>query len=44
MQKLRGTIAILGAGPVGYTLSILLVQRGYEVELYEKRADPTVTY
>ena len=36
------SIAIIGAGPAGYNLAILLAKRGYEVEMFEKRADPSV--
>ena len=32
-------IAVVGAGPVGCLLSVLLGRRGAEVTLYEKRAD-----
>ena len=32
-------IAILGAGPVGSLLSILLAKRGHDVEVYERRPD-----
>jgi kynurenine 3-monooxygenase len=33
-------VRILGAGPTGALLTILLQARGYTVELYESRADP----
>jgi kynurenine 3-monooxygenase len=33
-------VRILGAGPTGALLAILLQARGYTVELYESRADP----
>lgn len=35
-------VAVIGAGPVGSTLAIILAQKGYEVDLFEKREDPTV--
>jgi kynurenine 3-monooxygenase len=36
----RSTVRILGAGPTGALLAILLERRGHAVELYESRADP----
>src|SRR5450631_4643723 len=33
-------IRIVGAGPTGSLLAILLQRRGLEIELYESRADP----
>jgi kynurenine 3-monooxygenase len=33
-------IRIVGAGPTGALLAILLARRGLEIELYESRADP----
>lgn len=33
-------IVVVGAGPVGSLLSILLAKSGYEVELIERRTDP----
>jgi kynurenine 3-monooxygenase len=36
----RTAIGIAGAGPAGALLAILLRRRGYEVTLYERRADP----
>ncbi|CDW76247.1 kynurenine 3-monooxygenase [Stylonychia lemnae] len=41
MQK-DNKIAIVGSGPVGSALSILLAREGYQVEIYEKRIDPTL--
>lgn len=32
--------AVVGAGPVGCVIAILLARRGHEVEIYERRADP----
>ena len=34
-------VAVIGAGPVGSTLAIILAQKGYKVDLFEKRPDPT---
>jgi kynurenine 3-monooxygenase len=34
-----GPLAIVGAGPAGSVLAILLAQRGYAVDLYESRMD-----
>lgn len=34
------TVRIVGAGPTGALLAILLQRRGHAVELYESRADP----
>lgn len=31
-------VAVIGAGPIGLTLSILLAQRGFKVDVYEKRS------
>jgi kynurenine 3-monooxygenase len=36
----RTPVRIVGAGPTGALLAILLQRRGYTVELYEARADP----
>jgi len=36
----RSTVRIIGAGPTGALLAILLQRRGHAVELYESRADP----
>ena len=33
-------IRVIGAGPTGSLLAILLQRRGFEIELYESRADP----
>src|ERR1700676_2151115 len=33
-------VCIVGAGPTGALLAILLQRRGHTVELYESRADP----
>lgn len=33
-------ITIVGAGPAGCLLAILLARRGHEVEIHERRADP----
>ena len=33
-------IAIVGGGPVGLLLSILLAERGYSVSVFEARPDP----
>jgi kynurenine 3-monooxygenase len=36
----RPTVRIIGAGPTGALLAILLQRRGHPVELYESRPDP----
>ena len=36
----RPAVRIIGAGPTGTLLAILLQRRGHAVELYESRADP----
>jgi tetracycline resistance monooxygenase len=33
-------IAILGAGPVGLTMAVLLQQQGMDVTVYERDKDP----
>ena len=40
MSRVRTPVRILGAGPTGALLAILLQRRGHIVELYEARADP----
>jgi len=40
MSPPRQTVSIAGAGPAGSLLAILLRRRGFEVRLYERRADP----
>ena len=39
MSSTRGKITLIGAGLNGPLLAILLIQRGYRVELYERRPD-----
>ncbi|MGO3150115.1 MAG: FAD-dependent oxidoreductase, partial [Glutamicibacter ardleyensis] len=36
---MRSDIAIIGAGPVGLTLAILLTKRGHRVQVFEKRQE-----
>jgi kynurenine 3-monooxygenase len=36
----RPVVGVVGAGPTGALLAILLQRRGHRVELYESRADP----
>ncbi len=40
MKAAGSTVRIIGAGPTGALLAILLQRRGHMVELYESRADP----
>ncbi|MGC1520395.1 MAG: NAD(P)/FAD-dependent oxidoreductase [Steroidobacteraceae bacterium] len=40
MSGSPGVVRIVGAGPTGALLAILLQRRGHSVELYESRADP----
>jgi kynurenine 3-monooxygenase len=40
VNKEGSTVRIVGAGPTGALLAILLNARGHTVELYESRADP----
>ncbi len=40
MSVNRATVRIVGAGPTGALLALLLQRRGHAVELYESRADP----
>jgi len=39
MPKLSGRIAIIGSGLTGPLLAVSLAQRGFEVEIYERRPD-----
>jgi kynurenine 3-monooxygenase len=41
-QAGKRDVTIVGAGPVGIVLSILLAQRGYEVDVYEGHPDPRI--
>jgi len=34
------TIAIIGGGPSGACMALILAQRGHSVDVYEKREDP----
>eukprot|EP00347_Sterkiella_histriomuscorum_P014255 403361580 len=43
MKTSKKIVAIIGAGPVGYVLSILLAKQGYTIHLYEKRANPLIS-
>lgn len=40
IQKTDPSVAIVGAGPAGSLLALALAQRGYQVDVYERRADP----
>ena len=42
MQKRDACVAIVGAGPSGSLLALALAQRGYQVDVYERRADPRI--
>lgn len=35
-------LSIIGAGPVGTLLALTLAKKGYQIEIFEKRHDPTV--
>ena len=41
--SLQGAVNIVGAGPTGALLAILLQRRGLAVRLYESRSDPRGT-
>ncbi|GAC1678654.1 MAG: NAD(P)/FAD-dependent oxidoreductase [Steroidobacteraceae bacterium] len=41
MSMRENPVRIVGAGPTGALLAILIQRRGHAVELYESRADPT---
>lgn len=36
----RNDVAIVGGGPAGSLLALALAQRGYDVDVYERRSDP----
>ena len=36
-------MAIIGAGPCGYTLALFLSKKGYQIDLFEKRNDPLLS-
>ncbi len=42
-QREKTTITIIGAGPVGCFMAILLAQRGYQVNIYERRESKHVS-
>lgn len=35
-------IAIIGGGPSGACMALVLAQRGFHVDVYEKRDDPRI--
>lgn len=39
LRKGEGTIVVIGAGPAGIQSALTLSQRGFKVELYDKRAE-----
>jgi kynurenine 3-monooxygenase len=41
-QMTDACVAIVGAGPSGSLLALALAQRGYQVDVYERRADPRI--
>ena len=38
ISSINKRLAVIGAGPVGLTASILLAQRGFTVDIFEKRS------
>ena len=38
------SIAVIGGGPAGACMAVLLAKRGLSVDVYEKRADPRVDH
>ena len=34
---------MIGAGPVGYTIAMLMAKRGFKIDMFEKRPDPLET-
>ena len=38
-NKVKENIAIVGAGPVGALLAVMLAKKGYRIDLFESRAD-----
>lgn len=41
-METHSKIAIVGAGPVGAVLAMMLSKQGYSVHVFEKRKDPTL--
>jgi kynurenine 3-monooxygenase len=37
----KKNVAIIGGGPVGSSLALMLAKKGYNVDLFEKKTDPT---
>lgn len=35
-------VAVIGAGPIGAALGILLAKKGFKVDVFEKRPNPIV--
>lgn len=40
----EGKIAIVGGGPAGACMALILAQRGFSVDVFELRADPRKSY
>jgi hypothetical protein len=42
-QAAKGEIAIIGGGPAGACMALILASKGFIVDVYEKRLDPRST-
>lgn len=42
MSRSDEKIAVVGGGPVGSSLALVLAKHGYTVDLYEKREDASL--
>jgi len=36
----KRNVAVIGGGPIGSSLAIMLAEKGYNVDIYERMKDP----